>query len=120
MRGSRSLRQTHVLLNVEGGRDMCVQVRRKGGGAVVVGEEFRDCPPADSATTAPNRAHFEDDFSSATHPPSTDPSEIAIMGGGGGGMSMGICGFISLSWNARRPEKKRDQTLRLREWTGAE
>ena len=46
---------------------MCVQVRRKEGGAVVVKEEFRDCPPADSATTAPNRAHFEDDFSFAAH-----------------------------------------------------
>ena len=68
---------------------MCVQVRRKEGGAVVVKEEFRDCPPADSATTAPNRAHFADYLSSAAL--SNDPSEIAIIWGG---MSMGICGFI--------------------------
>ena len=78
-----------------GGRDMCVQVRRKGARWLSWRNFGIARPPAHSATTAPNGAHFKDDLSSAAHL-SNDPSEIAIMCGsrGGGGMSMGICGFI--------------------------
>ena len=49
-----------------------MQVRwKEGDAAMVVMEEFRNCPPADSVTTAPNRAHFVDDLSSSSLHPTT-------------------------------------------------